>query len=97
MQLLDEFPDAREYYENRAIDRRIELRRVNLTIPLISYIENEKTWKIHATRNANGPEEIEGEIESTAFSDASDWLRKIVHWKPRGQYAAKDGSGGKHG
>jgi hypothetical protein len=31
--LLDEFPDARRYYEQRAIDRRIEFRRVSPITP----------------------------------------------------------------
>lgn len=30
LQLLNEFPDAKRFYEKRAIDRRVEFRRVSI-------------------------------------------------------------------
>jgi hypothetical protein len=41
LQLLEEFPDAKRFYEKRAIDRRIEFRRVKISI-LLNFSENEK-------------------------------------------------------
>jgi hypothetical protein len=44
LKLLDDYPDAKRFYENRAIERRVEFRRVSAETILFCLLEIEETY-----------------------------------------------------